>query len=170
MATTGVSTFGQQGCMQGRAELGLGKVGKGAAGKSTVVAKQPLDGIEMGAVGLLTAPMVMTTATCAGTRPSSAFAEDPPRAQWQRLNDIYHALGVTSGDRLADISAGEGFLSLRLSPLVGASGRVYAVDTQKSSIELMMSKGRAMGLDNIDLILGTQTDPRLPYQVLDGVV
>jgi predicted methyltransferase len=55
-------------------------------------------------------------------------AHESEREQWQHIHDIFAAMNVHSSSIVADVGAGDGFLTVRLSALVGGSGHVYAED------------------------------------------
>lgn len=54
---------------------------------------------------------------------------------------------VTPGDTVADIGCGPGFFTLALAELVGAEGRVIAVDIQRPMLDRMMKRAAAAGFD-----------------------
>jgi SAM-dependent methyltransferase len=92
------------------------------------------------------------------------------RDDWQRVADIFDALGARSGSRIADLGAGEGYLTTRLSRRVGSEGRVFAVDISETALTQLGEVIAGDSLRNVELILGEADDPRLPYGTLDGVV
>ena len=51
------------------------------------------------------------------------------------------------GDTVADIGCGPGFFTLALAELVGAEGRVIAVDIQRPMLDRMMKRAAAAGFD-----------------------
>ena len=53
------------------------------------------------------------------------------------------------GDRVADFGAGSGFFIKPLSEAVGAEGKVYACDIQKSLVEKIGDYARLTGLGNV---------------------
>ena len=53
-----------------------------------------------------------------------AALEDPARDAWQKPHEVIDALGIKSGERIADIGAGSGYFALRFARHVGARGRV----------------------------------------------
>src|SRR4030095_9623699 len=59
---------------------------------------------------------------------------DERRERNERLDDIFRELGVRAGARVADVGAGSGFYTVRLSRAVGDSGRVYAVDVSPRAL------------------------------------
>lgn len=101
--------------------------------------------------------------------PASARAVES-RDQWQRVPEIIAALDLRVGGRVADVGAGEGWLSTRLAKHVGPSGRVFAVDIMEPALQQLQRTAATEGLDNIELILSEPDDPRLPYASLDGIV
>ncbi|MBE0591279.1 MAG: hypothetical protein IH616_02625, partial [Gemmatimonadales bacterium] len=60
--------------------------------------------------------------------PSEAQVATTQRDAWQKVDEIFAALQVEEGDWIADVGAGSGFFSFRLSPRVGPSGKVIAQD------------------------------------------
>ncbi len=88
--------------------------------------------------------------------------ETPDRDQWGRPDQIMDALGIADGSVVADLGAGGGWFTLRLSRRVGPNGLVYAEDIQRQMIEEIQRRVRREGLQNVRTVLGTATDPRLP--------
>lgn len=102
--------------------------------------------------------------------PAAGQVEVSPRDSWQRVDEIFAALDVQPGDRIADIGAGSGFLSFRLSRAVGETGRVLAVDIDRRSLRRLWGDARRAGLLNIDTIVSEPDDPMLAPASVDGVV
>jgi ubiquinone/menaquinone biosynthesis C-methylase UbiE len=75
------------------------------------------------------------------------------------------ALAVKEGEVIADIGAGSGYFTLRLTKHVGASGRVYAVDVSPDMIRHLNTRARDAGLTNLSTILAPPDDPLLPQPV-----
>ena len=92
------------------------------------------------------------------------------RDSWQRVPDILEALGATRGSRIADLGAGEGWLTTRLARHVGPEGRIFAVDISETALTSLAARLDTDSLRNVEIILGEADDPRLPYGTLDGVV
>lgn len=95
--------------------------------------------------------------------------EGPDRDEWQQPERIMDALGIADGSRVADIGAGGGWFTVRLARRVGPNGRVYAQDIQRQMIESIVRRVLREGLSNVDTIIGTPLDPRLPSS-LDAVL
>ena len=77
------------------------------------------------------------------------------------------ALDLKPGMVVADIGAGSGYYTSRMSKSVGSTGRVYATDIQPGMIELLNRRVANEGLGNVTTVLGGEDDPKLPLQSLD---
>ena len=119
--------------------------------------------------------MLVAAATLAGVSASGAAQVArgsgglPPRDEWQRVADIVAALRITEGRRVADIAAGQGYLTKPLAKMVGKSGTVYAVEISETARRSLAELAERDSLTNVEIIAGTETDPRLPAH-LDGAV
>lgn len=109
-------------------------------------------------------------ATPAGTATPPGTPPPVRRDDWQRVPDILAALHATTGSRIADLGAGEGWLTQRLARHVGPGGRVFAVDIDAGALDRLAETVAKDSLRNVELVLGEPDDPRLPYGTLDGVV
>jgi SAM-dependent methyltransferase len=96
--------------------------------------------------------------------------ETPDRAAWQKPDQIMDALKIADGAKVADIGAGGGFFTIRLARRVGPNGIVYAVDVQPEMLEAIKRRVTREGLQNVETLLGTETNPRLPASALDAVL
>ncbi|MFA6315561.1 MAG: class I SAM-dependent methyltransferase [Candidatus Paceibacterota bacterium] len=63
-------------------------------------------------------------------------------------------LGLNEGMKVVDLGAGSGFYTFEAAKRVGRSGRVYAVDVEKTLLERIRSIGATQGLRNIEIIWG----------------
>jgi predicted methyltransferase len=88
--------------------------------------------------------------------------EGPDRDEWQQPERIMDALAIADGSRVGDIGAGGGWFTVRLARRVGPNGRVYAEDIQRQMIESIQRRVARDGFLNVEAILGTPLDPRLP--------
>jgi ubiquinone/menaquinone biosynthesis C-methylase UbiE len=77
------------------------------------------------------------------------------------------ALKIEPGQTVADIGAGAGYTSLRLSRRVGPEGIVLATDVQPQMLSMLTDNARTAGVKNIKAIRSTQTDTKLPDGKVD---
>lgn len=63
-------------------------------------------------------------------------------------------LGLQAGMRVADLGSGVGHYVLAMANLVGASGRVYAVDIQKDLLANVKNEATKRGYDNVEVVWG----------------
>ncbi|HEX4797512.1 MAG TPA: class I SAM-dependent methyltransferase [Humisphaera sp.] len=69
-------------------------------------------------------------------------------------------------DVVADIGAGTGYFSFRMAAKV-PRGKVLAVDIQPEMLDMMRERSKAAGVTNVEPILGTIEDPKLPANAVD---
>jgi len=96
------------------------------------------------------------------TRPERIKEEDPDR--------MLAALDIKKGSVVADIGAGVGYHVWRLAGIVGPSGKVIAEDIQEGMVRLLKKNIDDRKLRNVEIILGTPTDPKLPANSADLVL
>jgi len=96
--------------------------------------------------------------------------EAPDRAEWQKPDRIMDALKIADGARVADLGASGGWFTIRLAHRVGPNGFVYAEDSQPAMIEAIKRRLQTERLTNVQPVLGTSTDPRLPADRLDAAL
>jgi ubiquinone/menaquinone biosynthesis C-methylase UbiE len=82
---------------------------------------------------------------------------------------VIEALGIQPGQSVADIGAGTGYFTVRISPVVGREGRVLAVDVEPAMVEYVRKRAATAGLDNVEAILTRANEPGLPPTSVDLV-
>ena len=100
---------------------------------------------------------------------TEAFFNRPEREAEERTDDLVKALEIRGGERVADLGAGTGYFTWRLAREVGSQGRILAVDIQPSMLNLTAQAVQQHGLLNVDYVLASPRDPRLPPGSLDMV-
>jgi ubiquinone/menaquinone biosynthesis C-methylase UbiE len=75
------------------------------------------------------------------------------------------ALGIGDGSVVADLGAGSGWFTIRLANRVGPNGLVFAEDIQRPMIQAINVRVESIGLKNVQTVLGTASDARLPAPV-----
>lgn len=97
------------------------------------------------------------------------WLDRPEREREERPSKMLARMQVAPADVVADIGCGTGYHSIRLAGLVPL-GRVYAVDIQAPMLDSVFARSMASGMMNIDPVLGTDRDPRLPVGAVDKVL
>jgi len=97
----------------------------------------------------------------------AAWLEREEREQEERGSLLLSELQLKPGMNVADIGAGTGYYSRRISPLVGPTGTVYAVDVQPEMVKMLDAVSRRPGLGNIKPVLGANDNVRLPDDSVD---
>ena len=97
------------------------------------------------------------------------WLERPERAVTETPDQVIKQMRLKPSDVVADIGAGTGYFSFRLSRVV-THGKVYAVDIQPEMLAIIEQRKRTLRADNIVTILGTETDTKLPDQQVDVVL
>ena len=63
--------------------------------------------------------------------------------------NVVSQMGLKTGQTVADLGSGSGFFSLAAARMVGNTGKVYAVDVQKSKLMATFSSATQQGLSPI---------------------
>jgi ubiquinone/menaquinone biosynthesis C-methylase UbiE len=95
------------------------------------------------------------------------YLESPDRDEWQKPGQVLEALQVGPGLVVADIGAGGGYFTEKLSRRVGSTGHVYATDVQDVMIRELWQRVATQSLTNVTVIKGDFDDPRLPDHSCD---
>jgi ubiquinone/menaquinone biosynthesis C-methylase UbiE len=93
---------------------------------------------------------------------ASRQAEEAP-------DELVRNLPLESDDVVADIGAGTGYFTFRISPCV-PDGSVLAVDIQQEMLDVINERIAGCGVDNVVPVLGTVDDTRLPADSVDLVL
>jgi predicted methyltransferase len=97
----------------------------------------------------------------------AASLGSPARDQTQNPGGIVAALELRPGMTVADVGTGVGYMLPFLSQAVGASGLVLGEDIQTDFLARAKAKIASGKLSNVTLILGSETNPRLPAGSVD---
>ena len=99
--------------------------------------------------------------------------ESPDRDIWQKPDQIMDALGIADGSKVADIGAGGGYFTVRLSRRVGPNGIVWAEDVQPAMLEAInrrVAKDFSKDIHTVRTVQGTSTDPMLREGSVDAAI
>jgi predicted methyltransferase len=111
--------------------------------------------------------------TVNGTKPATVEdfkLGDESREADQRATDLVKAVGVARGDWVADVGAGSGYYSMRLSQMVGGEGKVFAEDISDYAMERLNQRVKAFDLRNVEIVRGEVDNPKLPSDRLAAVL
>jgi predicted methyltransferase len=97
----------------------------------------------------------------------SKVFDDPKRDEWQRPAELVAALALEPGMVVADIGAGTGYFSKRLSTAVGAGGAVLAVEVEPNLVTHLRDRAEKEKTANVVPVLASKNDPRLPPASVD---
>jgi ubiquinone/menaquinone biosynthesis C-methylase UbiE len=100
----------------------------------------------------------------------AGWLERPEREKEEQPKKLLQMLDLKPGMVVADIGAGSGYYSFRLAEKVGTKGKVLAVDIQKEMLAIIRKRMKKNKVENIEPILGTETDPKLPAGGVDLVL
>ena len=125
----------------------------------------------------------------------AGWLERPEREREERVSKLMPSLGIKPGDFVADLGAGSGHHTIKLSSLVGSKGKVYAVDIQTQMLDLIRARmrkqkeylelpgdpvsgtidviGKQLRMESVDNVIpihNTEQDPKLPAGKLDMIL
>jgi SAM-dependent methyltransferase len=92
------------------------------------------------------------------------------RDRWQQADRVLERLNLKSGSVVADVGCGAGYFSLKLAPIVGEKGGVFAEDIITEPLVFLWLRARLHGLTNVHVIHGTAQDPHLSVAQVDAVL
>ncbi|HEV7670780.1 MAG TPA: methyltransferase domain-containing protein [Thermoanaerobaculia bacterium] len=100
----------------------------------------------------------------------SEWLEREDREAEERPDELLEILRLKSGDRVADVGCGTGYFARRMAGRVIPGGVIYAEDIQPQMLERVRQRAEEDGISNIETILGTETDPKLPAGGIDLIL
>jgi ubiquinone/menaquinone biosynthesis C-methylase UbiE len=100
---------------------------------------------------------------------SSRYLNEDARDSVGEFETVSRLADVSPRMFVADIGAGGGYYTVRLSPMVGPKGRVLAEDIVQATITALSARITRERLDNVAIKLGAPNDPQLPAGSLDRI-
>ena len=100
---------------------------------------------------------------------SDSFSTEDARDRVGEAEEVMRLAGVMPGMSVADIGAGEGYYTMRLSPIVGPRGRVLAEDIVPRTRDQLAQRVQRENLNNVAVRLGMPADPKLPASSFDRI-
>ena len=99
----------------------------------------------------------------------ASWLERPERDEAEMPQKVIEHMQLKPTDVVADVGAGTGYFTLRISRVV-PQGTVYAVDLQPEMLAFLEQGKKQLKADNVIIVQGTETDPRLPAHAVDVVL
>ena len=95
---------------------------------------------------------------------SAKSFDDPARDAWQMPERVIDALGLTTGQTVADLGAGTGYFTVRLARSKAAP-LVYAVDVEAAMVKYVRERAAKEGLKNVVAVQASADRANLPAPV-----
>jgi protein-L-isoaspartate O-methyltransferase len=101
---------------------------------------------------------------------SSRWSDEETRDRLNEADKIMDLAGIAPGMTVADIGAGEGYYTVRLSVRVGKKGRVLAQDIIPSVRDALAERIERETMHNVSVKLGEPANPKLPAHSFDRIL
>ena len=96
----------------------------------------------------------------------AGWLERPKREQEERTDLLVKNMDLKETDHIADIGAGSGYFSFRISPIV-SKGKVFAVDISPQMLGIMRAKKHKGGFENVITVQSTIKNTALKDNSID---
>ncbi|NJC28063.1 class I SAM-dependent methyltransferase [Neolewinella antarctica] len=96
------------------------------------------------------------------------WLERPEREREENVSQAIENMGIQADERIADIGAGSGYYTFRMARKA-SEGKVFAVDIQPEMLDLMQQRIEREGIENVELVRGSETSPQLAANSVDLV-
>jgi SAM-dependent methyltransferase len=100
----------------------------------------------------------------------AAFGAFLPWREEAEVRELVSRLGVTSGQRVAEIGAGAGRFTVALAKGVGPRGRVFSTELDPAQRAAIAARAAGASLSNVTVIEGAPAATNLPDGCCDAIV
>jgi ubiquinone/menaquinone biosynthesis C-methylase UbiE len=76
---------------------------------------------------------------------------------------VLKEIGIKEGQVVLDFGCGSGIYSLATAKIIGAKGKIYALDKSKLELDELRRKAKSENLRNIEIVK-TAGDPKIPLE------
>lgn len=101
---------------------------------------------------------------------NDSFSTEDVRDRTGEAEEVMRLAEIAPGMSVADVGAGEGYYTVRLSPIVGRRGRVLAQDIVRETRDRLAQRVQRERLDNVAVSLGEPANPMLPQHSFDRIL
>ena len=98
------------------------------------------------------------------------WLDRPDREEEENPAKVLDSLDLYPGEVVADLGAGSGYFTFRISPRVGETGKVLAVEIQEEMLNTLRARAATMKATNVKVVQGSETDPHLPVSSVNLVL
>jgi len=92
------------------------------------------------------------------------------REREEDCRTLLRELGLKPGMVVCDLGCGNGFYTLKMAQLVAPGGKVLAEEIQPEMLDMLAERAKEAKVTNVQPIVGTTVDPRLPEGKLDLIL
>src|SRR5262249_43648589 len=101
---------------------------------------------------------------------SPIWHDEKERDSAREPDQLVRRLDLKSGMSVADIGAGSGYYVVRLSPIVGAGGRILAEDVKPEYLQTLRMRVLNLRFFHVTVIFGQPHEPKLPAGSADVAI
>ena len=83
---------------------------------------------------------------------------------------VLKTIGIRPGMVVGEVGAGWGRYTVQIASRIGPGGRLYANDIDRDSLETLRRRCAELGFRNVEVVVGTVTETRLPEKAMDMIV
>ena len=98
---------------------------------------------------------------------SAEYSDEKTRDLHHEAERVMDLLSIKPGVRVADIGAGRGYYTVRLSARLGPDATIYATDLKADHINELRARLKSEGIDGVKVVLSSPNDPTLPPAAID---
>jgi len=95
------------------------------------------------------------------------FLDSPQRRAFLNPENILKRIPIKPQMKVADVGCGTGFFTIPMAKIVGAKGKVFAIDLQEEMIAILNKKIQKLRIRNIETLVSTEENIPLPNESVD---
>src|SRR2546428_9831381 len=90
---------------------------------------------------------------------SAEYSDEKTRDLHQEAERVMDLLGIEPGVRVADLGAGRGYYTVRLSARLGPGATIHATDVKTDHIKELQTRVKKKGIGGGKVVLSSTKDP-----------